>query len=104
MSEDGAASRKRKGGRRPIYATHEERKLRNRQAQADFREKRSEYIRHLEKTGKDLDETLTTCRQEHAGAVDECHSLRYQNSLLERILLEKGKRERAFVVGCGIIS
>uniref|UniRef100_L2G7A0 BZIP transcription factor n=1 Tax=Colletotrichum fructicola (strain Nara gc5) TaxID=1213859 RepID=L2G7A0_COLFN len=55
---------KRKGGRKPIYATSEERKQRNRQAQAAFRERRTEYIKQLEEA--------------------------IRNSLLERILLEKG--------------
>ncbi|KAJ8120956.1 hypothetical protein ONZ43_g2474 [Nemania bipapillata] len=57
---------KRKGGRKPIYATSEERKQRNRQAQAAFRER------------------------PHRNAAEECLMLRYKNSLLERILLEKG--------------
>ncbi|PNS20081.1 hypothetical protein CAC42_5531 [Sphaceloma murrayae] len=81
---------KRKGGRKPIYATSEERKQRNRQAQAAFRERRSEYIKQLEATIKQHEEALRSLQQSHRSAADECLMLRYKNSLLERILLEKG--------------
>ncbi|KAE8353590.1 hypothetical protein BDV28DRAFT_147958, partial [Aspergillus coremiiformis] len=73
-----------------IYATSEERKQRNRQAQAAFRERRTEYIRQLESTIKRNEESLQTLQQNHRTAADECLMLRYKNSLLERILLEKG--------------
>lgn len=73
-----------------IYATSEERKQRNRQAQAAFRERRTEYIKQLEATIKQNEETLSTLQQSHRSAADECLMLRYKNSLLERILLEKG--------------
>jgi len=97
---------KRKGGRKPvggmlsysypmliarqIYATSEERKQRNRQAQAAFRERRTEYIKQLETTIQHHEETLQSLQQSHRTAADECLMLRYKNSLLERILLEKG--------------
>lgn len=77
--------------RRKIYATSEERKQRNRQAQAAFRERRTEYIKQLESTIKHHEETLQTLQQNHRSAADECLMLRYKNSLLERILLEKGR-------------
>lgn len=99
---------KRKGGRKPvcttppsasrsclqsqIYATSEERKQRNRQAQAAFRERRTEYIKQLETTIQHHEETLQSLQQSHRQAADECLMLRYKNSLLERILLEKGTR------------
>jgi len=73
-----------------IYATSEERKQRNRQAQAAFRERRTEYIKQLEATIKQNEETLTSLQQSQRTAADECLMLRYKNSLLERILLEKG--------------
>lgn len=88
--QDPAQPQKRKGGRKPIYATSEERKQRNRQAQAAFRERRTEYIKQLETTIKHHEETLQTLQQSHRSAADECLMLRYKNSLLERILLEKG--------------
>ena len=75
---------------RKIYATSEERKQRNRQAQAAFRERRTEYIKQLESTIKHHEETLQNLQQSHRSAADECLMLRYKNSLLERILLEKG--------------
>ncbi|KAK1811479.1 hypothetical protein LTR12_014174 [Friedmanniomyces endolithicus] len=81
---------KRKGGRKPIYATSEERKQRNRQAQAAFRERRTEYIKQLEAAIKQNEDSLATLQQSHRTAADECLMLRYKNSLLERILLEKG--------------
>jgi hypothetical protein len=85
-----ANPQKRKGGRKPIYATSEERKQRNRQAQAAFRERRTEYIKHLEGTIKHHEDALQSLQQSHRTAADECLMLRYKNSLLERILLEKG--------------
>lgn len=75
---------------RKIYATSEERKQRNRQAQAAFRERRTEYIKQLEATIKQHEEALRSLQQSHRSAADECLMLRYKNSLLERILLEKG--------------
>jgi hypothetical protein len=81
---------KRKGGRKPIYATSEERTQRNRQAQAAFRERRTEYIKQLEETIRVHEGNLTSLQTAHRSAADECLMLRYKNSLLERILLEKG--------------
>jgi flagellar motility protein MotE (MotC chaperone) len=89
-SQEPAPAPKRKGGRKPIYATSEERKQRNRQAQAAFRERRTEYIKQLETTIQHHEETLQNLQQSHRAAADECLMLRYKNSLLERILLEKG--------------
>ncbi|KAE9982739.1 hypothetical protein BLS_005481 [Venturia inaequalis] len=88
--EEQQQQQKRKGGRKPIYATSEERKQRNRQAQAAFRERRTEYIKQLESTIKLHEENLQNLQQSHRSAADECLMLRYKNSLLERILLEKG--------------
>ncbi|KAL8802526.1 MAG: hypothetical protein Q9182_003766 [Xanthomendoza sp. 2 TL-2023] len=89
--QETAQVQKRKGGRKPIYATSEERKQRNRQAQAAFRERRTEYIKQLETTIKQHEESLQSLQQSHRHAADECLMLRYKNSLLERILLEKGR-------------
>jgi hypothetical protein len=89
VSQDGQQP-KRKGGRKPIYATSEERKQRNRQAQAAFRERRTEYIKQLEETIRVHESNLHNLQGAHRTAADECLMLRYKNSLLERILLEKG--------------
>lgn len=89
-TQEHPQQQKRKGGRKPIYATSEERKQRNRQAQAAFRERRTEYIKQLESTIKHHEETLQNLQNSHRNAADECLMLRYKNSLLERILLEKG--------------
>ena len=83
------------GRHKKIYATSEERKQRNRQAQAAFRERRTEYIKQLEQTIKHHEETLQNLQQSHRSAADECLMLRYKNSLLERILLEKGTHANA---------
>lgn len=74
-----------------IYATSEERKQRNRQAQAAFRERRTEYIKQLEETIRVHETNLHSLQTAHRTAADECLMLRYKNSLLERILLEKGE-------------
>lgn len=87
--QENVQVQKRKGGRKPIYATSEERKQRNRQAQAAFRERRTEYIKQLETTIKHHEEKLQNLQQSHRSAADECLMLRYKNSLLERILVEK---------------
>ena len=89
--QENPQQQKRKGGRKPIYATSEERKQRNRQAQAAFRERRTEYIKQLESTIKHHEETLQNLQNSHRNAADECLMLRYKNSLLERVLLEKGR-------------
>lgn len=73
-----------------IYATSEERKQRNRQAQAAFRERRTEYIKQLEEAIRTHEQHLANLQAAHRQAADECLMLRYKNSLLERILLEKG--------------
>lgn len=82
-----------------IYATSEERKQRNRQAQAAFRERRTEYIKQLEATIKQHEDALQSLQQSHRSAADECLMLRYKNSLLERILLEKGQSHR-IILSC----
>ncbi|ESZ96925.1 hypothetical protein SBOR_2719 [Sclerotinia borealis F-4128] len=87
---ENVGQQKRKGGRKPIYATSEERKQRNRQAQAAFRERRTEYIKQLEETIRIHETNLHNLQNAHRSAADECLMLRYKNSLLERILLEKG--------------
>lgn len=55
-----------------------------------FRERRTEYIKHLEATIKHHEEQLSGLQQSTRQAADEVLMLRYKNSLLERILLEKG--------------
>jgi hypothetical protein len=68
----------------------EERKQRNRQAQAAFRQRRTEYIIQLEQTAQKHAVALQNCRENYRILSDECTMLRYKNSLLSRILLEKG--------------
>jgi len=79
---------KRKGGRKPTF-TAEARRQRNRDAQAAFRERRTEYIKELEQTVKIYGDKLRSLEAARASTADECLMLRYKNSLLERILLHK---------------
>ncbi|KAL9053532.1 MAG: hypothetical protein Q9162_004699 [Coniocarpon cinnabarinum] len=81
---------KRKGGRKPIYATVEERKQRNRQAQAAFRERRSEYIKQLEITLDQHEELLQVARREQQATAYQSSSLQRRIGILERILRENG--------------
>jgi hypothetical protein len=74
-----------------IYATLEERKERNRQAQATFRERRIIYVAQLEKTIQEQRDELRRLQDSCSSATDERLNLKYKNSLLERILLEKGE-------------
>ncbi len=70
-----------------IYASIEERKQKNRKAQAAFRQHRTEYITQLENDIKRKDQRLAELQK----TVEYYLMLKYKNSLLERILLEKGK-------------
>jgi len=70
----------------------EQRKQRNRQAQAAFRERRTEYIKELEEEASTHKAEIKRLEEARSQAVDECLMLRYKNSLLERILLEKGRK------------
>ncbi|RDW77495.1 hypothetical protein BP6252_05548 [Coleophoma cylindrospora] len=111
-SEPGETERpvkKCKGGRKLIYATLEQRKQRNRDAQAAFRERRTEHIQELETTVQEQKAKLQASQAAHTSAKDECLLLRYKNSLLERILLEKGidvnaELNRKFEVGPGRVK
>ena len=92
--------RKRKGGRKPvrlspacpneIYATSEERKRRNRQAQAEFRERRTGYIKQLEISIKENEKKIEEMQESHDSISKECQSLRCRNQLLEKWLTDKG--------------
>ena len=99
---------KRKGGRKPvsghpavlaiagkltsfqIYATVEERKQRNRQAQAAFRERRTEYIKQLENTLKQHEELLQVAQRERQITAYQSASMQSRVAALERILRENG--------------
>lgn len=68
----------------------EERKQRNRQAQAAFRERRTEYIKQLEVTLKQNEQLLQSSQNDQHAIAHECTSLRYKISALEAIMIEKG--------------
>lgn len=69
----------------------EERRQRNRQAQTAFRRRRTEYIKQMEITLKRHEHILQSLQHRQRKHTSECLVLRYQNSLLEGIALEKGK-------------
>ncbi|KAK3366377.1 hypothetical protein B0H63DRAFT_536302 [Podospora didyma] len=73
-----------------FFSQSDEGKQRNRQAQAAFRERRTVYIKQLEEAIRTHEQNLVNLQAAHRHAADECLMLRYKNSLLERILLEKG--------------
>src|SRR5271156_441087 len=83
-----------------IYATLEERKERNRQAQATFRERRIVYVAQLEKTIQEQRDELHRLQNACSSATDERLNLKYKNSLLERILLEKGESPEIISLHC----
>lgn len=74
-----------------IYATVEERKQRNRQAQAAFRERRSEYIKQLEATLKQHEELLQLAQRDRQASAYHSSAMQRRISLLERILRENGR-------------
>lgn len=69
----------------------EARRQRNRDAQAAFRERRTEYIKELEDKVKIYSDKLRSIEAERASSADDRLMLRYKNSLLEKILLHKGE-------------
>lgn len=70
------------------------RKQRNREAQAAFRGRRIEYIKELENIIQAHKLHFHRMQDAQQAATDECWMLRYKNSLLERILFEKGSYPR----------
>ena len=73
-----------------IYTNSEERKQKNREAQVVFKRRKAEYMKQSETTISQLEEDLQNSKRSHRSVADECLFLRYKNSLLERILQEKG--------------
>jgi argininosuccinate lyase len=76
--------------RTQIYATSDERKKRNREAQAAFRERRVEYVKQLENTIKIYNEMLQNLQLSHQHATRQYLTLSYENRILENALLAKG--------------
>ncbi|KIW21135.1 hypothetical protein PV08_01715 [Exophiala spinifera] len=71
-------------------AVLEDRRQRNRQAQATFRLRRNEHLKQLEATIQQHQQTIRDLQESVRVASDDCLMLRYKNSILERVLLEKG--------------
>ncbi|KAI9052445.1 hypothetical protein LZ554_003790 [Drepanopeziza brunnea f. sp. 'monogermtubi'] len=82
--------KKGRGGRKVMFPSAEEKKQRNRDSQAAFRERRKEHIAELEQIVQDQKEKLQESQRAQASAKEEVLVLKYKNSLLERILLEQG--------------
>lgn len=73
-----------------MFPSAEEKKQRNRDSQAAFRERRKEHISELENIVQEQKEKLQESKNAQASAKEEVLILKYKNSLLERILLEQG--------------
>ncbi|KAK0113725.1 hypothetical protein ONS96_014580 [Cadophora gregata f. sp. sojae] len=73
-----------------MFPSAEEKKQRNRDSQAAFRERRKEHISELENIVQEQKEKLQELKNAQASAKEEVLILKYKNSLLERILLEQG--------------
>ena len=73
-----------------MYDTAEGRKQRNRQAQAEFRKRREDYIKQLEISIKENERKVEEMQENHNSISKECQGLRHQNQLLERLRADKG--------------
>ncbi|KAH6721268.1 hypothetical protein BKA61DRAFT_666028 [Leptodontidium sp. MPI-SDFR-AT-0119] len=89
-SPSAPSLKKGKGGRKVMFPSAEEKKQRNRDSQAAFRERRKEHISELENIVQEQKEKLQESKNAQASAKEEVLILKYKNSLLERILLEQG--------------
>ena len=79
-----------------MFPSAEEKKQRNRDSQAAFRERRKEHISELENIVQEQKEKLQESKNAQASAKEEVLILKYKNSLLERILLEQGTQTRKY--------
>ncbi|KAI4093046.1 MAG: hypothetical protein LQ339_007769 [Xanthoria mediterranea] len=70
--------------------TLEARKQKNREAQASYKIRQRAYVKDLESSDEHVGKEIQDLQQIHAATREECLLLRYKNSLLERILFEKG--------------
>ncbi|OWP04516.1 hypothetical protein B2J93_1375 [Marssonina coronariae] len=89
-SPSANVDKKGKGGRKVMFPSAEEKKQRNRDSQAAFRERRKEHINELEKVVQDQKDKMQELQMAQASAKEEILIWKYKNSLLERILLEQG--------------
>ncbi|KAK6582715.1 hypothetical protein PZA11_005123 [Diplocarpon coronariae] len=89
-SPSAHVDKKGKGGRKVMFPSAEEKKQRNRDSQAAFRERRKEHINELEKVVQDQKDKMQELQMAQASAKEEILIWKYKNSLLERILLEQG--------------
>ncbi|KAI4264616.1 MAG: hypothetical protein L6R42_000278 [Xanthoria sp. 1 TBL-2021] len=74
--------------------TLEARKQKNREAQASYKIRRRAYVKDLESSDEHVGKEIRDLQQIHAATTEECLLLRYKNSLLERMLFEKGKERK----------
>jgi len=95
-SPSAPSLKKGKGGRKVMFPSAEEKKQRNRDSQAAFRERRKEHISELENIVQEQKEKLQESKNAQASAKEEVLILKYKNSLLERILLEQGTQTRIY--------
>lgn len=76
-----------------IQKAEERRRQLNRRAQKAFRERRTEHMAHLEMSMEHMDRELRSCHAARTSAVEELLMVKYKNSLLERLLMEKGEED-----------
>lgn len=74
-----------------FLTTVDAKRQRNRDAQAAFRERRTEYVKELERDMKLLQAEVQELRAARSNGADETLMLRYENSFLTRLLIENGK-------------
>jgi hypothetical protein len=70
--------------------TEERRRQLNRRAQKAFRERRTEHMAQLEVSIEHMKKELHISQVARSSAIEELMMVKYKNSLLERLLLEKG--------------
>ena len=77
-----------------MYNTLAARKQKNREAQASYKNRQTALVKHLGNSNEHLGKEIWELQQIYAATREKCLLLQYKNSLLERILFEKGKERR----------
>lgn len=77
-----------------MYKTLEARKQKNREAQVSYKNRQTAYVKDLEESNEHVGKEIRDLQRIYAATREECLMLRYKNSLLERILFEKGKERK----------
>jgi hypothetical protein len=83
VGEPGVPKARRKGGRKPIYGTAQERRARNCVAQADFRKRRTDYIQELEGENTQLRGENSQLKADVASRDQQIMRLEEENRVLQ---------------------